>query len=261
MLVQKTELIIDKNPDKITKSSRVLGVGSRFSTLLFRQMAEAPFYARNNPYGNLYNPLSVFHALQSSLENKPVNTDMLVEYMGKWHHYDFHVDVQADSRSALLRRLEEIHDETQKEVQKTDFLWLTFGSAFVFKLNSSKHIVANCHKTPGRHFVKRLLAPEEIVAGFRHVYPALHHIKNIVLMVSPIFQLNDSLTLNSVSKSVLRYACHSIMSEFPFVKYFPAYELMHSDLRDYHFYEDDLVTPTTESMQYIFEKMKTAYME
>lgn len=261
MLTQKTTLLIDKNPDKISHESKILCIGSQFSNLLSEALSGHQYSPLNNPFGNLYNPLSIFHAVNSSLKNHPLNQNLLVENNGQWNHYDFHSDTSANSKDKLIEKLENIQETTHRYLQKTDFLILTFGSAYVYKQNNTKQVVANCHKSPGRYFIKQLLSPEEIVAGFRRMYASLQHVKNIVLVVSPILQMNDSLTLNTVSKSVLRYACHLIMCEFPFVKYFPAYEFMHSDLRDYKFYKDDLVTPTNEAMHYIMEKMQEAYME
>lgn len=257
----KTTLLIDKNPDKISPDSKLLCIGSQFSNLLAKELVLDQFTTLSNPFGNLYNPISVFHAVSSTVQNKPLNQELMVENNGRWNHYDFHANSGANSKVELIDKLGTIHNETYKSLQKTDFLILTLGSAYVYKLNSKKQVVANCHKTPGHYFTKHLLTPEEIVASFRHMYNSLNHIKNIVLVVSPILQLSDSLTLNTVSKSVLRYACHLIMSEFPFVKYFPAYEFLHSDLRDYSYYESDMVTPTKEAMQYIYGKMKEAYME
>ena len=138
---------------------------------------------------------------------------------------------------------------------------LTFGSAYVYSKASDNKIVANCHKTPTNNFNKSLLTPKDIVDGFRKMYSSLYHIKNIIITVSPLLLLRDSLTLNTVSKSTLRLACHNIMSEFPHVKYFPTFEFLQSDLRDYKYYEDDLVTPSQEAMDYIFNKFLEAYVD
>ena len=255
----RTELFIDKNPDKINPNSKILSVGSAFSNVMADKFQEHSFEIKNNPYGNLYNPISVFNALNVSIKNKPVDQQLITETDGVWNHYDFHYQVGANSKEQLLSQLKEQIQKTHESLKKTDFLILTFGSAFVYKTTKTKQVVANCHHTPTNEFNKQLLSPEEIVEGFRGIYQSLNQVKNIILVVSPVMHLQDSLTLNAVSKSVLRLACHMIMSEFPHVKYFPAYEFLTSDLRDYSNYEDDLITPKKEAVDYIFQKFTEAY--
>lgn len=261
MKKKRTELFIDKNPDKISKVSTITTLGAHFSNLMAEQLIERSFNVANNPFGNIYNPISVFNAIQKTLKNEPLNEDLITEVNGEWSHYDFHFSHNSNSREELVQNLKATITETNKILKKTDFLILTFGSAFVYKLSSTNHIVANCHKTPTNHFNKTLLTPAEIVKGFRSMYSSLNHVKNIILVVSPIYQALDSQTLNAVSKSVLRIACHQIMSEFPYVKYFPGYEFLTSDLRGYENYEDDLITPNKQAMEYVFAKFDEAYSE
>lgn len=256
----RTELFIAKNPDKITNNSNIMSIGSGFSNMLTSKFQDSDFQVSNNPYGNIYNPISVFNAINVSIKNKPVNESLITQTEGMWNHYDFHSQTGASSRDELIKHLNTIIQKTHDSLKKTDFLILTFGSAFVYKTASTNQVVANCHRTPTNQFNKTLLSPTEIVEGFRGIFQSLNHVKNIILVVSPIMHLQDSLTLNAVSKSVLRLACHMIMSEFPHVKYFPAFEFLTSDLRDYSCYENDLITPTKESMEYIFNKFKEAYI-
>ncbi len=256
----RTELFIDKNPDKILPTSKIMSIGSAFSNILASKFSEQHLEIENNPYGNLYNPISVFNALDISIKNKPVNESLISETDHVWNHYDFHYKTGANSKEQLILQLTERIQQTHHTLKKTEFLVLTFGSAFVYKTAKTKEVVANCHRTPINQFNKQILSPEEIVEGFRGIFQSLNHVKNIILIVSPVMHLQDSLTLNAVSKSVLRLACHMIMSEFPHVKYFPAYEFLTSDLRDYSNYRDDLITPTQQSMDYIFEKFSAAYL-
>lgn len=258
---KRTELTLKKNPDKITKNSTLVSVGARFANQFSEELEKHHFKNLNNPYGTIYNPISIFNAVNTSIKNKPLDQNAIVEVNGKWNHYDFHSEMGADSKDELVAKLSDKITATHETLKKTDFLLLTFGSAFVYTKASDNKIVANCHKTPTNNFNKSLLTPKEIVDAFRHMYTSLNHVKNIVLMVSPVLLLEDSLTLNTVSKSVLRLACHYIMSEFPHVKYFPAFELLKSDLRDYEYVKEDLVTPSNEAMDYIVEKFMGAYVD
>ncbi len=257
----RTELYIDKNPEKIHDDSRIMSIGSKFSNMMASEFQERDIMVESNPFGNIYNPLSIFNTINVALKNEPINEDLITEAGGRWHHYDFHSGIGADSKKELIEKLNDKVQKTHDALNKTDFLILTFGSAYVYKTASKNQLVANCHKGPTNKFNKSLLSVADIIAGFRLLYPLLNHMQDIILIVSPIMQMQDSLTLNTVSKSVLRLACHMIKNEFPYVKYFPAYEFMMSDLRDYASYEDDMITPTRESMDYIFDKFSEAYFK
>ncbi len=258
---KRTELYIDKNPEKIHEDSRIMSIGSKFSNMMASEFKERNISIESNPFGNIYNPLSIFNTINVALKNEPVDEKLITEADDKWHHYDFHSKIGADSKEELIEKLNKKVQKTHDALNKTDFLILTFGSAYVYKTASKNQLVANCHKGPTNKFNKSLLSVADIIAGFRQLYPLLNHMQDIILVVSPILQLQDSLTLNTVSKSVLRLACHMIKNEFPYVKYFPAYEFMMSDLRDYNRYEKDMITPSAESMDYIFDKFSESYFQ
>ncbi|UXP32474.1 GSCFA domain-containing protein [Reichenbachiella agarivorans] len=255
----RTELFIDENPDKIKADSKILSFGSGFTESLMSPMNKYNFNIVNNPYGTIYNPISIFNLITDTINNKEINTDLLTENDGQWNHYDFHPEHSAGSKDELVERLQQKVTETHEYLKKTDYVIITLGSAFVYKLNSTKKIVANCHRGSREQFSKELLTPQAIVDGFREIYNSLNHVKNIILVVSPVQHTKDTLTLNAVSKSVLRLACHMIMSEFAYVKYFPAYEFLLGDLRDYRFYEKDLIHPNELATDYIFKKFAEGY--
>lgn len=257
----RTELHIQKSIEKITKDSTIVSIGARFANQFSDELSSNGFKNLNNPFGTIYNPISIINAVSTAVNNQPIDETSIVNTEDKWNHYDFHSEVGTDSKEELVAKLNSTIENTNKILKKTDFLILTFGSAFVYRKASDSKIVANCHKTPTNNFNKSLLSPKEIVDAFRKMYTSLNHVKNIIIVVSPLLLLRDSLTLNTVSKSTLRLACHNIMSEFPHVKYFPAFEFLQSDLRDYAFYEDDLVTPSQEAMDYIFKKFAGAYID
>jgi hypothetical protein len=131
-------------------------------------------------------------------------------------------------------------------------------------LNGYDHIVANCHKRPSRDFEKRLLSVDDIVTSFSELYTRLKKINpglHTILTVSPVRHLRDTIPLNSVSKAVLRMACHRIATEFGGVDYFPAYEIMIDDLRDYRFYDRDMIHPSSVAEDYIWERFAECYLD
>jgi hypothetical protein len=131
-------------------------------------------------------------------------------------------------------------------------------------LKNTHAIAANCHKTPTTNFEKRLLERTEILKSFEEFYSKLKSVNpqaRIILTVSPVRHLKDTLELNSISKSILRLTCHSIANQFPDVEYFPAYEILLDDLRDYRFYKTDRIHPTEEAVEYIWQKFADAYFD
>ncbi|PIB34595.1 GSCFA family protein [Reichenbachiella sp. 5M10] len=256
----RTELFIDENPDKIAYKSKILSIGSGFTRTITDPLLKYNFNVLNNPYGTIYNPISIFNLLRMTINNSEVDQSLVTESEGFWSHYDFHPKTKAGTRAELINGLQDKVETTHEYLKNTDYLVITLGSAFVYRLNSNNRIVANCHRVERNEFSKDLLTPQAIVDGFRTVYKSLNNVKNIILVVSPVQHTKDSLTLNAVSKSVLRLACHMIMSEFAYVKYFPAYEFLLSDLRDYRFYQKDLIHPNELATDYIFKKFVESYI-
>ncbi len=257
----RTELIIDENPNKISYKSNILSLGSGFSHLLDEHFSQYRIQVNSNPFGTIYNPISIFNAIEIISKKSSPKEDFYTETNGSWNHFDFHQRLNSNSKEELESSLSELVSNTHSYYKKTDFLFLTFGTAYAYKLLPSNHIVANCHKSSPNNFEKVLLSPEEIVEGFRKVYPLMNNVKDIILVVSPVMHTRHSITLNVVSKSVLRLACHLIKNEFPHVKYFPAYEFLVSDLREYRFYQKDMIHPTDIAIDYIFQKLVEAYFE
>ncbi|MGL1887397.1 MAG: GSCFA domain-containing protein [Reichenbachiella sp.] len=256
----RTELFIDENPDKIEYGSKILSIGSGFSTLFEDHLSKYNFDVLSNPYGTIYNPISIFNLISTTLKNEDISQKYITENDGYWNHFEFHSRTKSETKIELINKLNDTIEKTHDYLNQTDYLVITLGSAFVYKLASDNHVVANCHRAPNNQFNKELLSPQAIVDGFRSIYGQLNQVKNIILVVSPTQHTKDSLTLNAVSKSTLRLACHMIMSEFPYVKYFPAYEFLNSDLRDYRFYEKDLIHPTELASDYIFKKFVESYI-
>lgn len=258
----RTEVDIDENPEeKITYDSKILSLGSEFSHALVEPLIKYRFLVDSNPYGTIYNPLSLFRALDISAERSDLDPAYFTECDGEWNHFDVHLRTRARSREELVTELNRVVADTRAYFRDADFLLLTFGSAYVYALNTDRRVVANCHRAPKNMFDQRLLSVSEIVEGFRSIYGHLNHLREIVLLVSPVMHTKSSITLNAVSKSVLRLACHEIVNEFPHVKYFPAYELLLHDLRDYRFYNKDFIHPNATAVDYIFDKFLRAYVD
>lgn len=255
----RSELNIAKNPTKIDKQSKILSMGSGFSSMMAENLVRYGLNITNNPFGRVYNPLSLFNLLEIAGGHAQVDEKQITEYDGNWNHFQFNFLRRRKSPEDLLKNIHAKVEQVRQGYFKNEFLILSFGTAYVFRNKETKQVVANCHKAPQHHFEKELLSTEQILKAFRHIYPQLNHFKDIILVLSPVMHTKDSITLNQVSKSVLRVAMHQIVSEFPEVKYFPAYEFLISDLRDYRFYERDFLQPNQMASDYITSKFNEAY--
>ncbi|WP_421826207.1 GSCFA domain-containing protein [Larkinella sp.] len=253
----RTELSPEKLPALIRPDARVVTIGSCFADVLGRQLTDNKVAVRSNPFGTLFNPVSIAKLLLASLHNAGPDPDLYVERDGLWFHYDFHSTFWGRSRDELRDRLTDLLTQTGDALRTADWLVLTLGTATVYRHLETGKVVANCQKMPGFLFEKYLYAYEhvqqtltDLVKKLKRVNPGLQ----ILLTVSPVRHTKDTLPLNQASKSILRAVSHELTVWSEQVHYFPAYEIMLDDLRDYRFYEADLIHPNAVAETYIFEK-------
>jgi len=217
-----------------------------------------------NPYGIVFNPESIFTLINASLDKNEFPNDGYLETNNIWRNYYFHSELYGNSKEELSRKINERKALAHDFLLKARILTITFGTAYVYRLKSNQEVVSNCHKMPASLFTKELLTSEQIIKSFDLFYkkiiaadPGL----KIILTVSPVRHIKDSIQLNSVSKSILRMACHNLAKSNENISYFPAYEIMMDDLRDYRFYKEDMIHPTEVAENYIWEKFIDTYFE
>lgn len=261
----RTTFTIPPAPFQIRLQTSILSIGSCFAHAMGQRLQQNKFTALVNPFGVIFNPLSVFKLLEASLNNTiPGGDDSLTEHQGIWYHYDVHSDFWADEKETLGKKIQTSLSSTLHFLKTTKVLILTFGTAYGYFLKKNNTIVANCHKVPQKFFEKRLLNIDEIVAGCSGLYKKLKELNpdlRIIVTVSPVRHIKDTVPLNQVSKSILRVACHQITQELPDVTYFPAYELLLDDLRDYRFFEADMIHPTPVAENYVWDKFVQCFMD
>ncbi len=248
---------------KIDHQSILFSIGSCFSTLIGDKLQNRKFHMLNNPFGTLFNPVSICQVLEDSIQERPVNTDLILVQDGLYLHFGMHSDVVAYSKESLDKLIQKKQHASKSQLDKASHILITLGTAWVFEFGSSDQIVANCHKQPAELFNKRLLRMEEILKSFSHLHQLLQNTNptaQLILTVSPVRHIKDGVQENQVSKSLLRIACHEFSQAFRNVQYFPSYEIMMDELRDYRFYKEDLVHPTTQAEDYIWEKFKAAWI-
>ncbi|MGC4020777.1 MAG: GSCFA domain-containing protein [Cyclobacteriaceae bacterium] len=259
----RTELIPKNSSSPIGLKDKILAIGSCFADEMSNRLAENKFQVWNY-FGTVYNPISIHQVLAFGL-TKELPPAESYSNNGEIHfNYHFHSCFNSLKKDEIENNIRKTIEEVNSFLKSSDRIIITYGTAFVYRLKTNNEIVANCHKMPSPNFDKFLLTESEILKSFNEFYSLFKSINpfcKIILTVSPIRHLKDTLELNSVSKSILRTSCHSIVNQFSDVEYFPAYEILLDDLRDYRFYKTDRLHPTDEAVDYIWEKFISSYFD
>ena len=249
----------------ITYKDRLMFLGSCFADNIGLKMTEYRFGACVNPFGVLYNPLSVASACRRLSDPDPFVCDDLFCYDGMYHSFMHHGKFSDVSAVSGLDKINKSLNFAAEHFCNASFLVITFGTAYVYYLKDSEQVVANCHKLPAAQFDRKLLTVDRIVDEWsillEYIWSKNPSLK-VIFTVSPIRHWKDGAHLNQVSKSTLLLAEQSLVEKYPdMVSYFPAYELMMDELRDYRFYADDMLHPSKIAVDYIWERFYGVYMD
>jgi len=237
-------------------TDKLLLTGSCFAEEIGARLQQNKFNVNINPNGILFNPLSIAQSMQHYLDEKEYTEADLFLHEDLWHSWDHHSRFSGDSKEAVLNAINHSHKAASKRLQEADWLVITLGSAHAYALKENNRIVANCHKVPEQAFYKRLLTASEIIAALDNMMHRLffrNRKVNILFTVSPVRYIRDGVVENNLSKAILLQAVHHLVNKFNRLFYFPAYELVIDDLRDYRFYKEDLVHPNELAINYVWE--------
>ncbi len=260
----RTVVSISPSKQPIAHRDKIITTGSCFAQAIGDRLQRFKFDALVSPFGVIYNPIAIHKTLLYAVHNEPPAAHTYLENGGTHLNYDFHSSLSSGESQQLRDTLNHLIGTTHHFLARANALLITYGTAWVYTRNETGEIVANCHKTPAANFSKALLSVQDIGNSFRSIHDAAKKLNpglRFILTVSPVRHLRDTAELNSVSKSVLRLACHQIAGEFANTEYFPAYEIMLDDLRDYRFYKADMIHPTEEAEDYIWEKFAIRYFD
>lgn len=249
---------IKKLADEINYSDQLFFMGSCFTESIGTLTQQYKFNSIINPHGVLYNPSALATALNRYINNTPLNEAELFYANDCWNSWEHHSRYSTPEKTSCLNTINEHISNAHEQLKKTEWLFITFGSAFVYSLNNSNKHVGNCHKVPQKEFSKTMLTVTEITSEYNLLLKQLKAINTnlkVVFTVSPVRYVRDGVIENTLSKARLIEAVHAIIATHSNSFYFPAYELMMDDLRDYRFYKTDLVHPTEQAIEYIFEKL------
>ena len=263
--MMKLQTIVDIKPSewKIGYEDKILMLGSCFSDEMGAQMKQRNLQVTCNPFGTLYNPLSIANAIHAKISKCENETIPLVEHEGLWHSMAHHGAFSRPTRAEAERAVKESIEVMQRALEEATVVIVTFGTAWVYEWNQEsgvrnqdKFVVANCHKLPEKFFTRHRLSVDEIVAAWKPIIERYSD-KHWIFTVSPIRHIKDGLHENQLSKATLLMAIEQLSSlegRSGGVLYFPSYEILLDELRDYRFYADDLVHPSSMAVQYIRER-------
>ncbi|MDO9153513.1 MAG: GSCFA domain-containing protein [Paludibacter sp.] len=257
-----TVIQITPSVSKISYQDSIMTLGSCFAQNIGNKMADVFFDVDINPFGVLYNPVSIANSIELLLQKKPFIIHDIFEHNSLWQSYS-HSSLFSDI--SVEKCIDKINSRFIKAVEffkKTDYMMITFGTAWVFENKKSGRVVSNCHKLPANNFVRRRLTVDEIVSEYslqiiklQTLFPNL----KFIFSVSPIRHWKDGAHENNISKSILLLAIDTLQKQFVQVQYFPAYEIMMDELRDYRFYAPDMLHPSEIAVDYIWKRFSESY--
>lgn len=250
----RTEIDKPQLKGRIDYNSKIVTLGSCFAENITKRLAAAKFCVKHSPVGILFNPASIASTLTAFAERSAVDCGRIVRRSEGWVSLDCHSELTMPTEEEAIKTLQNAIDEGHKLLRSATCVIITFGTAWVYEHIATGRVVANCHKQPSREFCRRRMSVEEIITLFKPLMEEVLRDKHIIFTVSPIRHTADGLTENCVSKAILRLAADSISSTYDNADYFPAYEIVTDDLRDYRFYAEDMVHPSAQAVEYIWQR-------
>ncbi len=257
----RAEFFPKQFPNKISHRDNILMMGSCFTEQIGAKLSAHKFRILDNPNGILFNPVSISHALEAYVKNKSFNAEDLFFRDERWGSWQHHTKFCRIEKNDTLNAINQSLHAAGEFIKTADWIMLTLGSSFVYQRNDEeaagyKNVVANCHKVPNDKFERRLLDASEIIAVLEQMMRRVKEINpevKFLFTISPVRHLREGFIENNRSKAALIQAVHTLVNEKT-VFYFPAYELVIDDLRDYRFFAEDLVHPNYAATNYVWEK-------
>lgn len=255
-----TKVTIPKSNALIDYNACILSLGSCFAENIGEKFQYFKFTIATNPFGIIFNPASIDRIIDRTVNQELFTEKDIFYHDGRWHCFEVHSELSNENQEAFLQQLNEILKTTATQISQSSHLIITLGTSWVYRNLDSGKIVANCHKVPQKQFTKELLSVESIKHSLENMMNLVTNInKNVkfIFTVSPVRHIKDGFVENTVSKSHLLSALFTTVQRQNInIAYFPSYEIMTDELRDYRFYSEDLLHPSPVAIQYIWERFK-----
>ena len=260
----RTKIKVEPSPEKISYKDSVMFIGSCFASEMGSQMKLGKMPVMINPAGAVFNPVSVCNTLETINAGKELKGDDLYNNEGTWLSFNHYTDFSGTDLIKVLKTLNDSTSDAHDFLKRSKFLYVTFGTARVYRWKKSGAVVSNCHKIPQINFVNELLTVDAIVSLWEEqleklkiLFPRL----SVIFTISPVRHWKDGAHGNQVSKSVLFLAVERLLNHHTRPGYFPAYEIIMDELRDYRFYNEDMLHPSPVAVNYIWEAFAGSYLD
>jgi hypothetical protein len=260
----RTTFSIDPSPHKITYADRVIFIGSCFASSIGTRMETGKMAVMINPAGTVYNPVSVCNTLNTITDGKEFTIDDLHFHDGIWLSFFHYTDFSSEDPEKALEKINRKLKEASDFLKKSAFLFITLGTARIYRWKKTGLVVSNCHKIPSEQFSSELLSVKEIVNLWAKQLDRLNSLcpdLRVIFTISPVRHWKDGAHGNQVSKSILFLSVEELLKHSSKPQYFPAYELLMDDLRDYRFYDEDMIHPSSAAINYIWEAFSGSYFD
>ena len=258
--------IIQPKPsqNKISYHTPSLLLGSCFTENIGTKLTDLKFQTIVNPFGVLYNPSSVRSSMEILLDTRDFNENDLHFFNEQWFSFYHDTEFSNTDKNECLRKINTTVNEAREHLQKAKYLIITFGTAWIYQNIKTKNVVSNCHKIPSKEFYRKKLSVEDIFVQWAKLLNRIDDFNpnlKVIFTVSPVRHWKDGAIENQLSKSTLILAIHQLRKISENIEYFPAYEIMMDDLRDYRFYADDMLHPSNMAINYIWDQFSKTFFD
>jgi hypothetical protein len=258
----RTIVPISASKVQIQHEEKLLLIGSCFSEHIADKLISNKFQVVKNPFGILYHPLAIANSIEEIIQQKVYTKDDLTKHNELWQSWNHHSQFSGIDQKTVLTDINSAIEDAHRQLKKATHLIITFGSAWGYRLKGDNRFVANCHKFPAANFKKELISVEEITKQYSALLKTLKAFNlnlNVLFTISPVRHLRDGFRENQWSKSVLQIAIQQLQQQDESLRYFPAFELVVDDLRDYRFFNEDMVHPNSMAIDYVWERFGNTY--
>ncbi|MBO6076722.1 MAG: GSCFA domain-containing protein [Fibrobacter sp.] len=259
-----TKIDIPAADFKIDYTSRLAFFGSCFADNISALFAERKFHVLANPFGTVYNPVSLASQIKAIADGKVFGEEDVFQDTrcdGLWHCWDAHSSLSGATKEECIEKLNAATAQAREFMQKTNVIFITLGTAFVYYLKDRVKPVSNCHRQNPNLFTRRMISVDEATQAIRDTITSIRQLipsTHIVFTVSPLRHMSDGAHNNTLSKATLQLAIENALEKIT-AEYFPSYEIVMDELRDYRFYADDMIHLSETAEEYIFERMVDTY--
>ena len=260
-----TKIPITQNANPIDYNSKIVSFGSCFAENMGDKLLYYKFQTQVNPFGIIFNPFSIEKLIERVVLQRYFTKDDIFFFNERWHCYEVHSELSDADAEVFLSKLNQILLDTQKQLQQATHIIITYGTSWVYRNIETNAIVANCHKVPQKQFTKELLSIDSIQKAIQNTVSLIATLNpkcNFIFTVSPVRHLKDGFVENQVSKAHLIAAIYATTNtKQQTLNYFPSYEIMMDELRDYRFYADDMMHPSSMAIDYIWERFAATQID